>query len=218
MFYFIEPQEHHFYQSNITQFIKDLQDAAIIGQPYDISQATFLLVTEDVEGISGGVLLLKQSINLLSPEIRKRLRERYPHLQDIWTGAILFQMDEALTGRAFEKACKALYRALYEDLIVFSIKENAPLLCLTMPLIEHLSIEVLGLWPCVLDIRSSSSNGLFHKVLQLPGTPQKPVHECKYNKAIEGSMPSSPVSPLFSTQNCNKNSTLYKKIKSFFRF
>lgn len=217
MFYVIEPQEHHFHQSSINRFVEDLQDAMIIGQHHDLTRATFLLVEEDIDGISGGILLLKQHTTTLPIKLQEYLHKYYPHFQEVWTGAVAFQMDKILDDRAFEKSSKALYRALYEDLIVFAIKENAPLLCLTMSLVEHLSIEVLGLWPCLLDVKSTESDGLFHKVLRPLGTSQETRLACKYDKGMREERVSSPDFPLLSAPKCNKIVTHQKKIKAFFR-
>lgn len=216
MFHVIEPQEHRFYQSSIGQFVGDLQDAMIIAQHHDLTRATFLLVEEDIDGISGGILLLKQHTTSLPVKLQEYLHKYYPHLQEVWTGAVAFQMSETLRGRDFEKSSKALYRALYEDLIVFGIKENAPLLCLTMPLIEHLSIEVLGLWPCLLDVKSTESDGIFHKLLRLLGTSQETRLACKDDKTLHKPEEVSPTFQLLSAQKCNKIVTHQKKIKAFF--
>ena len=219
MFHFIEPQEHHLYQSSIDPFLKELQDSKILQRNQNLKQATFILAEEKVKGIHGGILLLKQSITTLSSEVGEYLHTFFPQTKEIWTGMVALMISEDITGRDFEKICKTLYPALYEDLIFFGIKESSPFLCLTMPTIEHLTIDMLGFWPYVLEVRpSASSDGLFHGILSLADTRQELIHFWKNdnNLQVQNLLGSLSAFQSLSAQNCNKIATLNKKMKPFF--
>lgn len=219
MFQLIEPQEHYLYESSINPFLKDLQNSVGLKMDQDLAQATLLLVRKEIEGIEGGILLLKQSTHMLPSEVEQYLQSFCPQIKEVWTGMIAFQMSEEIGGRDFEKICKILYRALYEDLIVFGIKENIPFLCLTMPLIEYLSINLLGLWSYTFEVRkNASSGGLCHGVLSLTAPTQGVNSFWMNDNHLQDPhfVDSATAFHVFWAQNCNKFDTFDKKIKPFF--
>ena len=173
MFNIIEPQEHHLYESTINVFLQELHSAVGFEQDQNLTNATYILLEEELKGLQGGVLLLKQPLEAISKEVRTYLETicpQYNPSSEIWTGRIAFKMGEDISGRDYERVSKLLYRTLYEDLIAFGVKENTPFLCLTLPLVEHLSIDMLGLWPYLMKIRPCESpDGLFHGILSLAG-------------------------------------------------
>lgn len=210
MFHFIEPQEHHLYQSSIDPFLSELHVLTELKKEKDLgqalNQARFLLVKREIKGIKGGVLLIKKRISMLDPEVAEYLCTFSPHLNEVWTGMVSFQMHEEIAGRDFEKVCKTLYCTLHKDLTVFSIKEKTPYLCLTMPRIEYLTINLLGLWPYVFEARpDGSSNDLFQGILALTGAKQAANPSCSKSD--------------FQTlvaQNCNKIVTVQEKNEDIF--
>ncbi len=212
MFYLIEPQEHHLYESSIKPFIKELKYITDLKDEQDLHQATFLLLKEEIEETRGGILLLKQKTSTLNSEVEGYLRSFCPQIKEVWTGRIAFQMSEEIAGRNFDKICKIIYRTLYEELIVFGIRENTPFLCLTMPLVEHLSINLLGLWPYMFEVRPSaaSSGALCHGILALPGPLQETNSLWKYDNHLQDPnfVSSETAFHIFWAQNCNKITTM----------
>jgi hypothetical protein len=81
-------------------------------------------------------------------------------------------VDKEISGWDYEKISKQVYGALYEDLVAFGVKEDISALYLTMPLVEHLSINLLGFWHFKLEQKPRESrDGLFHGLLSLNGCP-----------------------------------------------
>lgn len=181
MFNVIEPQEHHLYASTINLFLQELHDADLLDavsleQDQDLTNATYILLEEELKGLQGGALLLKQPFQDVVPTVRTYLENlcpQYTHQCEIWTGKIAFQISKDISGGDYEKISKLLYRTLYNDLVAFSVKENTPFLCLTLPLVEHLSINMLGLWDFMFEVSPGESNdGFFHGLLSLAGVTQ----------------------------------------------
>ncbi|MBA3814466.1 MAG: hypothetical protein H0X26_08300 [Alphaproteobacteria bacterium] len=212
MFYLIEPQEHHLYESSITPFVEELQSITVFKGEQDLQQATFLLLKKEIKDVCGGLLLLKQKTSTLNPEVEGYLRSFCPQIKEVWTGSISFQMSEEIAGRDFDKICKILYRSLYEELIVFGIRENITFLCLTMPLIEQLSINLLGLWPYMFEVRPSaaSSGALCHGILALPGPLQGANSFWKYDNPLQDPnfVSSETAFHIFWAQNCDEINTV----------
>ena len=185
MFNVINPCEHHLYKSSIYSFLQDLHTAMSLEQIQDLTNAVYVLIGGEVKEFQGGMLLLKQPLETVPPEIGTYLRAlcpQYKSCTEIWTGRVAFQVSQDISGGDYERLSKLLYRALYQDLVAFSIKENTPFLCLTLPLVEHLSIDMLGLWPYLLKVSPhESSDGLFHGILSLtrttPSAPRGEIEE-----------------------------------------
>lgn len=173
MFHLIEPKEQPLYLDLILPFLRTLAANQTANQktydPFkDLRKATFLLTKKENKTFTGGALLFKQPIENLPPELEEVFRISYPHMREVWTGTISLQVESNITGHDFETVCKIFYRALYEDLIAFSIKENFFFLCLTLEPFEQLSIDMQGYWSYALEVKPPpSSNALFHGILTL---------------------------------------------------
>lgn len=173
MFNVIEPQEHHLYHSSINLFMQELRIAVNLNQNEDLAKASYILVEEEIKDLQGGILLLKKPLGAIFPEVRSYLEAmcpQYNSCSEVWVGRIAFCFNKNISGLDYERISKLLYRSLFEDLIAFSVKENIPFFCLTMPLVEYLSINLLSLWDFMFKIRPREfSDGLFHGVLSFTG-------------------------------------------------
>lgn len=171
MFNVIEPQEHHLYLSSIHKFLQELSIAVNFTEDEDLANVDYILVEEEIQGLQGGILLVKKPLGAVCAAVRTYLETMCPQYQlcsEIWTGRIAFYFSKEISGWDYERISKLLYRSLFEDLIAFGVKENAPFLCLTMPLVEYLSINLLSLWDFMFEVRPRESyDGLFHGILSL---------------------------------------------------
>lgn len=196
MFNVIEPQEHLLYKSSIDLFLQELHIAVGLKNDQDLTHATYVLLEEKIEGIEGGILLLKQPLEVSSKEVRSYLRAlcpQYTPYSEIWTGRIAFRFSKDISGWDYEKISTLLYCALYEDLVAFSVKENTPFFYLTLPLVEHLSIDMLGFWPYLLKVSPHESlDGLFHGILSLIKAQQDVPSNHPLGKTEETNRPFSP--------------------------
>lgn len=202
----IEPQEHHSYQASVHPFLQELSISCDVAlEEEKLTNATYILVDEEIEGFQGGILLLKKRLETLYPDVKVYLETICPQhnlCTDVWTGYVAFQVNKDISGGHYEKISKLLYRVLYEDLIAFGVKENIPFLYLTMPLVEYLSINFLGMWDFMLEISPRESlDGLFHGILPLRGE----AHDTSFNSSFL--TPRASLDP-FSSQNCDKFITI----------
>ncbi len=168
MLYYIEPEHQYLHSDRIISYLTRLPCGPnAIESIQNFYQSTFLLVKDATNNIQGGAQLFKSPVRNLNVKVREYLGLYYPHVEEVWKGTISLEIDESLTGKEFQKACQRFYCALYENLMAFGVKENAPFLCLTMESVEHLTIEMQGYWPFVFEVKPSSRDGMYNGVLSL---------------------------------------------------
>ncbi|HUX79409.1 MAG TPA: hypothetical protein VMW10_06670, partial [Alphaproteobacteria bacterium] len=147
--------------------------------------ATFILNDDRETGVYGGALLLKKKLNDFPPELVKTLAEFVSPQECMWKCIIsLFLQKESPLYETDEimHFCQTFYRKLYNRLVGFGKKEETGFLCVSLDSGEYLCMEELIAWPYVFEIKpQDSSDGLFHGILPLTGSPYE-----AYKKAWRG--------------------------------
>ena len=176
MFDFIPPTDHDSFRERINNFLKDLKthNSDLYGTIKPKSKATFILAQENSYQIEGGAILFQQKPSSLHTEVQGYIKDNGHLSESVWAGTLYLHFEDEIQGHIFESLCKVFYQYLYESLLTFGVQEQTSFLCLTLDPCEHLSTELIGLWPYKVQVRHRESpDGLFHGVLALTGNQNK---------------------------------------------
>jgi len=171
----IEPKEHYSQKVLLDPVLELIKVNPILRQSFqNHKNATFILYSDELKGIYGGALLLKQPFSFLHKKIQKSIVNFGLKTEEVWTCAIFLCTENNCFSRHFEFFFETFYRNLYKKLVEFGLKEKTDFLYMMLEPGEHLCTEALGCWPYILEVKSHESlNGLFHGVLSLALNPSK---------------------------------------------
>jgi len=177
MFHVIEPPDHSFYSALINPFLKGLQDYPRLYNSFQrLHDATFLLVEDEPGIVYGGAMLLKQRTSVSHLVFRKSLLNFFPLEKEVFIGTVFLRLDKNISQEKFGDITKRFYRALYEDLVALSVKEDVKFFCLILTSAEQATTKIMGGWDYLFEYREEkSSNDLSYTILSLNGKKEAPL-------------------------------------------
>lgn len=167
----IEPKDHQSYQSRIESFLDLLQ----IYQNFSLTteereKATFIIASNNKQGVYGGALLIKQDISVLEKRISQTILTFHPEAKNVWTGVIGFygECDNNIFPTKALELCLDFYLDLLESFILYGSKRNFKYLCLTLNVNEYLKMADYAFWEHIAKVLpQASSDYFFHSILSL---------------------------------------------------
>lgn len=174
MFNIIEPKNHYLYKTIVDLFSGFIKERVMLDYSFQAhTNATFIALKDQSNGIFGGAILLKQRVGILHQKIGKHLSALTPKNGEVWTCTVFLHEDNYALSQD-EVFCKSFYQNLYKQLVEFGMKEKIDFLCLMLEPCEYLCTEVIGSWPYVFEVKPHESrDGLFHGILSLERSPSK---------------------------------------------
>ncbi|MBS0271847.1 MAG: hypothetical protein JSR85_04290 [Proteobacteria bacterium] len=167
MFTLIEPNDHRLYPMLLDSTQEFFKGHPTLKESFqDLTNATFIVHTNESQRVCGGALLLKQNASVLHKKVQKSIDAFALKKKEVWTCTLFLQEENNYFACHTEFFFDIYYRNLYKKIIDFGTNEKADFLYMTLVPGEYLCTEIMGCWPYVFEIKpQESSSGLFHGVL-----------------------------------------------------
>ncbi|HUX78745.1 MAG TPA: hypothetical protein VMW10_03215 [Alphaproteobacteria bacterium] len=117
MFKLIEPKNQELQKPVIDLFLSVINKNPGLAKAFpDFKNATFILNETAVNGVSGGALLLKQTLSSLQKDIRKILSSPTSRDREVWTCVVALYVDNYNLVDDFESYGKIFMKNLLNSL------------------------------------------------------------------------------------------------------